>query len=294
MPEKIQLQLSIDSLQQLEHKPSVLLAEASGISATAIKKIMHNGAVWLSRGKTHRRLRRADSRMKVGDVLELYFNPAIQALQPQAANLIHDGGDYSVWHKPSGMLCQGSLWGDHTTLCRFVEKQFQSNKPCFTVHRLDKASSGLVIVAHSKNCAADLAQRFASRQVYKRYQAIVSGAHYAAHCHTTLIDTPVENKSAHTEVTSLREINMAESQELFNCPTVTLLDVVIKTGRKHQIRQHLASIGLPIIGDRLYGSATAGDINLQLRATELNFDTELCDGAQQFVLPMAQQLAAAY
>ena len=65
----------------------------------------------------------------------------------------------SIWYKPYGIYCQGSKWGDHHTIHRMAEQQLQ--RPCFIVHRLDRATTGLVIVAHKKKIAAALAALFA-------------------------------------------------------------------------------------------------------------------------------------
>lgn len=273
MPEKVKCSIKITQADQTQHKVSSLLSNESALPNTEIKKAMQNGAVWLTRGKSHRRIRRATQPLKVGDEISLYYDASVQAQKPLTARLIHDGGQYSVWYKPSGMLCQGSLWGDHTTLARFSEKQFMPVRQSFPVHRLDKATSGILIIAHSKSYAAELAQRFEKRAVKKFYQAAVHGKAVEKIPEGITLTTPVDGKHACSHIHPLAQQHLA-----------SLVSVQIETGRKHQIRQHLASIDLPIIGDRLYGGAEKDAIDLQLRAVRLSFDTPLNDGKQTFEL----------
>lgn len=277
MPDKIQCSIQIQKPEQMQSKISTLLAQESMLPAATIKKAMQNGAVWLTRGKSHRRIRRATSTIKIGDTIVLYYDAKVQSQEPPAAQLIHDGEQYSVWYKPSGMLCQGSLWGDHTTLARFSEKQFQPIRQSFQVHRLDKATSGIIIVAHSKPYAKELANRFEKRTVKKTYQAIVHGNAAQQIPNGITITTKVDGKHACSHIKPI-------AQQILNDKNYSLLEVQIETGRKHQIRQHLASIDLPIVGDRLYGNAKAGDIDLQLRAVRLSFDEPLHDSKQTFEL----------
>lgn len=275
MPDKIQCSIEIQKPEQVQSKISTLLAQKSMLPASTIKKAMQNGAVWLTRGKSHRRIRRATSTIKIGDTIALYYDARVQNQEPLAAQLLYDGEQYSVWHKPSGMLCQGSLWGDHTTLARFSEKQFQPIRQSFQIHRLDKATSGIVIITHSKSYAKELASRFEKRTVTKIYQAIVHGNAVQQIPDGLTLTTKVDGKHACSHIKPI-------AQQTLDDKNYSLLEVQIETGRKHQIRQHLASIDLPIVGDRLYGNAKADDIDLQLRAVRLSFDEPLHDGKQTF------------
>lgn len=85
-----------------------LLAQQSGLTKQKIKQAMQNGAVWLSRGKKTRPLRRAKTNLLAQDTLHLYYNAMVLAEEPPAPVLIADEGDYSVWHKPYGLGFKGS------------------------------------------------------------------------------------------------------------------------------------------------------------------------------------------
>ncbi len=222
---------------------------------------MQKGAVWLSRGRNTQRLRRVKRALQVGDELHLYYDPKVLdevAVEPE---LIADVGEYSVWNKPFGLRSQGSKWGDHCTITRWAEQHLSPERPAFTVHRLDRAANGLILVAHSKTMASSLSKLFSERKIEKRYLARVHGD-FSALASPTRVQRDIDGKHAVSEFT-LREFDSESAQ--------SLLDVSIETGRKHQVRRHLEYLGYPIVGDRLYGNATAKDVNLQLTACRLAF-----------------------
>ena len=222
---------------------------------------MNQGAVWLTRGRKTQRLRRAKRALHEGDELHLYYDDAILAERPAEPTLVADRGDYSVWNKPYGLRSQGSRWGDHCTVVRWAEKNLQPERPAFTVHRLDRAASGLILIAHSKRTAAALSELFRARQVDKRYRVLVHGD-FAANAGPLRADQPIDGKRAVSEL-SLLEAS-ADGKH-------SLLEVRIETGRKHQIRRHLSDLGYPVVGDRLYGSGEEDGVDLQLTAFRLAF-----------------------
>lgn len=236
-----------------------LLQDASGLPAQRIKSAMTKGAVWLTRGRNTRRLRRAKRELRVGDTVHLYYDAKILAERPAEPMLVADVGGYSVWNKPFGLRSQGSKWGDHCTVTRWAERHLVPERPAFTVHRLDRAANGLIVVGHSKKIAAALSEKFRNRDVEKRYLAWVAGD-FPAQPTPLRVESPVEQKHAVSEF-SLVRFEGGRS----------LVDVKIETGRKHQVRRHLADLGYPIIGDRLYGDGVKDGVDLQLTACLLAF-----------------------
>ncbi|MDH5182922.1 MAG: RNA pseudouridine synthase, partial [Gammaproteobacteria bacterium] len=152
-----------------------VLAEECNLSRTLIKQAMQKGAAWYTRGKHTQHLRRAKKLLQPGDTLHLYYDEKVINETVADAELIADEGDYSVWYKPYGMRSQGSRWGDHTTVHRWAESHLQPQRNAFLVHRLDRAASGLILIAHSKKMAATLSAMFKQRQIDKRYKVIVHG-----------------------------------------------------------------------------------------------------------------------
>ena len=239
----------------------VLLPQASGLSRQRIKFSMSQGAVGLTRGKNTQRLRRAKRELRQGDEVHLYYDADILAEVPPEPDLIADVGDYSVWNKPCGLRSQGSKWGDHCTIVRWAERHLQPERPAFTVHRLDRAANGLILVAHTKTMAAALSKLFRHREIEKRYRAHVRGE-FPADPQTLRIEEPLDDKEAISEVSRL-ELDTDKNQ--------SLVVVRIETGRKHQIRCHLAGAGFPVVGDRLYGTGKEDGVDLQLTAFCLAF-----------------------
>ena len=236
------------------------LVDATGLSRQRIKKAMQKGAVWHSREKTTRRIRRASRQMRNGDVLHIYYNEQVLAAVPSPSRLIADESAYSVWYKPYGVRSQGSKWGDHCTVHRWVESHLKPQRPAFVVHRLDRAATGLMLIAHGKGSATKLARLFQNRRIEKRYRAIVHGR-FSDSPESLALDGKIEGKDA---------LSIANYLEYDSNKEQSLLEVTIETGRKHQIRRHLAGLGFPVVGDRLYG--WEGDVeDLKLNACFLGF-----------------------
>ncbi len=249
------------------------LSEAAELAKASIKQAMTKGAVWIGRGSYTQRLRRAGKRLEPGDSLHLYFDETILGQQPADAILIKDEGSYSIWFKPYGMLCQGSKWGDHCTINRWVEQHLEPQRPAFITHRLDRAATGLIIIAHRKTVAAYFAEQFRQRAVEKRYRAIVHGRFPDS----KTIDTPIGQKTARSHA-KLISYDTAREE--------SLLEVEIETGRKHQIRRHLAEAGFPIVGDRLYGgSADQAGRDLCLTSWHLSFNSPEDGTRKTYTLP---------
>jgi len=238
-----------------------LLKQHSGLSKQQIKQAMKKGAVWVSESDSgHKRLRRADKTLTAGQQLHLYYDTEVLGLQVDAAVLVADEGDYSVWYKPYGMLSQGSKWGDHCTINRWVEQNHQPQRPAFIVNRLDRAAQGLMLIAHTKSAASALSGLFEKRAITKQYTALVSGWFPKE----LTLDKAIDEKHALSKASLLTYSTETKK---------SLVSVEIETGRKHQIRKHLSGLGFPIVGDRLYGpDVDKSSVNLCLVSTYLAFN----------------------
>ena len=280
----IETTLTVDS-EGTHLKPSLLLANHTNLSQAKIKDAMQKGAVWLTRGKDNKRLRRASKPLQVGDELTLNFNPELLSQAVPEPQLVHDAKDYSVWFKPYGLNCQGSRWGDFASINRWVEINLpkvlnSSERPVFIVHRLDRATTGLILLCHTKNAARLFSEMFQSGDMDKRYQAIVEGD-FSVMPQDYEVNHVVDNKAAQSVFSHVD-----------NGGGCSLLDVKLLTGRKHQIRQHLSTEGFPIVGDRLYGNATTetGGRDLQLQSVSLQFTCPITQTEQRFTVADVQRL----
>ncbi len=236
------------------------LALHSGLPKARIKDAMNKGAAWICRkGRGRERLRRATSVLKQGDVVELYYDQAILTIDLPQARCLMDLRHYSIWDKPAGLLTQGTEYGDHCSLLRQVELSFSPRRDVYPVHRLDREAQGLVLVAHTSQAAGKLSELFQGHAITKRYQTEVLGL---LEPDQGTIDTPLDQRSALTRYSVLSRDPNAN---------VSTLLVEIETGRLHQIRRHLASIGHPVMGDSRYGKGNKDGKPMRLVACVLEF-----------------------
>jgi len=269
------------------------------LSKGQLKQAIAKGALWLTQGQHTQRLRRLKRVLQPNDELHFYYNEAILSTKVDKAVLISDEMHYSVWYKPYGMLSQGSKWSDHCTITRFAQQMLEPERPVFIVHRLDRAASGLILVAHTKTAARGLSAIFEHRTLSntsnptinkkptaailnKYYHVILEGNH-SLRPQPDIIKNAIEGKEAQSTFTHLT-YNKAQDR--------SLVTVKIDTGRKHQIRIHAAMIEMPVVGDRLHGHADENEIkNLQLSAVSLSFTCPITEDKKHFELEDALKLS---
>lgn len=162
------------------------------------------------------------------------------------------------------------------------------------IHRLDKDTSGVLVVAKTDLAHQNLVEQFQKRQVRKIYLALVAGCPlpHAGTINTLMGRHPVHRKKmAVVEKGGRTAITEYEVVEVFN--QASLLRVVIKTGRTHQIRVHMAHIGCPVLGDSVYGGKKAQwqGVNRQcLHASQLTIAHPLTTEILQFDAPMPEDM----
>ncbi len=239
-----------------------LLALETGLSKGRIKTAMIQGAVWIrKKGGKRRRIRRATFIPRIGDQLELHYDESLTTINPPQARLIMDRRNYSVWYKPAGLLTCGTSYGDHCSLERQAEIAFSCKRPVFPVHRIDREADGLVMLAHNRKAAATLSKMFRKNGIEKRYRIEVLG-NLTSRRRPGVIDIPLDGKKAVTEYSPV---------EYRPDSNTTIVDVVLKTGRLHQIRKHFNDIGFPVMGDPRYGRRNKNSSGMKLTARALEF-----------------------
>lgn len=189
----------------------------------------------------------------------------------EPAWIVHHGHDLLVLNKPSGLLCQPGL-GPHLadSLISRVQLQWPQAQ---LVHRLDRDTSGLILVALTPELHRALSQLFAQRQVEKRYIADVHGLPQERE---GLIELPIAKRQHRPPLYGTDAAGKACSTR-WRCIAQTShcarLELQPLSGRSHQLRVHLQAIGHPILGDLLYGlpHQLQPVARLHLHATALNW-----------------------
>ena len=194
---------------------------------------------------------------------------------PRGLVIIHEDRDILVVDKPSGLLTMGTDTDKTRTayfiLTDYVRKGYsKSRKRVFIVHRLDRETSGILIFA--KSIQAKLCLQDQWKETEKKYLAVVHGQ--CDRKSETITTYLAENKARFvysTSDTTKGKLSRTAYKVLKQTKDFALLEVDLLTGRKHQIRVHLAGIGHAVVGDKKYGTGDRAHTRLALHARSISF-----------------------
>lgn len=238
------------------------VAVLAGVSRAAARSLVDAGAVQVAS-----RPAAGKDRVQAGDEIEIeevVTAPRLVA-EPVSLDVVYADRDLVVVDKPAGMVVHpgaGTATGTLASglLARFPEIEGVGEEGRWgIVHRLDRNTSGLLVVARTSQAYEALAAAVRRRDIHRRYQALVIGAFDAP---TGTIDAPIGPDPARPTRRSVLAGGKPSRTHYrqvarWAAMDAALLDVTLETGRTHQIRVHLAAIGHPVVGDPVYGRPCA-------------------------------------
>ncbi|KAA3640676.1 MAG: RluA family pseudouridine synthase [Armatimonadetes bacterium] len=275
------------------------IATMLGISRRVAKSIIDSGDATIGGNPVG-----ASDRLHTGDVVEAVMPPPEVPLEADATvefSIAYEDPSIIVIDKPVGLVVHpgsGRTTGTlaHGLLARYPELEGVGQKDRWgIVHRLDRDTSGLMVVARTEKAYETLTEMMRSRLIKRRYLTLVRGVFTNT---TGTIDAPISRnianrtrmrvaKEGRPAITHYRRLATWDHRE------VSLLSVVLETGRTHQIRVHMRSIDHPIVGDPAYGrTGIAGDPGRPwLHARQLSLTHPLSGEAIDVVSPLPNDLS---
>ncbi len=269
--------IAVDEDSAGQRLDNFLMRHLKGVPKTHVYRIIRSGEVRINKGRCA-----ADSRVQPGDVVRVppvRISDKVQekAERPAPARefpILFEDDHLIAIDKPAGVAVHGGS-GVSFGVIEQLRQARPEAKFLELVHRLDRETSGILLVAKKRSALVKLQDQFRERETGKTYLALVPGAWPA---NKKVIDTPLhkyllpdgerrvrtttaDDPDAMRALTLVKVRSQHEARSLQGLPAMSLLEVTIKTGRTHQIRVHLASQGHGIAGDEKYGDF---DLNRRL------------------------------
>lgn len=236
---------------------------------------------------------KANYRVRAGDVLTLQTIIASHSEDlPEAIDIdvVYVDDEVLVINKPAGLVVHPGAGNRTGTLVNALLYHFpkQAHLPrAGLVHRIDKDTTGLLVVARTKSAQLELIEQLKDKTVYRLYQCVVAGVPSAIMSHA-LIDLPMARHSIWRTKMAVKTGGKPAITHIVSAQALSddysLLQVRLQTGRTHQIRVHLSHLGFALVGDKVYGSA----MSLGLAKTKLSPKT------RQFIKDFARQALHAH
>ncbi len=237
--------------KKAERLDTFLAEQVAGYSRSFFHRLIKEGFV-TSRGMV---AQPSDS-VKVNDeiVIEIVAPVSGITAEKMKLDIIHEDADILVVNKAPGVVVHPACGHQDGTLLNGLAGYAGKKWKPLLAHRLDKDTSGVIVIAKNDRAKTSLSKQFEKRVVSKTYLAAVSGEvqERLGYIEAPLGRSPIDRKKIAVSGIAKKEA-VTEFTTIFSSKNYSLLEVHPKTGRTHQIRSHLAYIGHPVLGDSVYG-----------------------------------------
>ena len=279
------LEIIVTEAEAGERLDAFLAARIDSWSRARLQRLIEDGDVLVNASEV-----KSSYKLRAGDQIEVELTAAPATEFPPddiPITVVHEDDDLIVVNKPAGMVVHPAAGVSGGTLANALAFHFQrlssaggAARPGI-VHRLDKGTSGLLVVAKTEIAHENLADQFRDREVFKSYLALVHGQvdHRRGEIDQPIARDP-RNRTRMAIVRAGRpSLSLYRIRERFD--RFTLLDVELKTGRTHQIRVHLAWLKHPVVGDEVYGGGRDKTVSdPQIRGTIAKLNRQFLHAAQ--------------
>jgi 23S rRNA pseudouridine1911/1915/1917 synthase len=238
------------------------------LSRAFVQKLCDMGKVFVNGSEA-----KPGYKVKRGDKIEINYDEAeLEQIPEIELPIVYEDDDCLVLNKPVGVLTHSKgAFNPEATVATFLRSHVNGMEGdrAGIVHRLDRATSGVIICAKNPVALAWLQKQFSQRKTKKTYIAIVQGQLAEPHA---VIDMPIERnpqKPQTFRVGANGKSALTEYKVLAQNNKLSMLELTPQTGRTHQLRVHLSHIGHPIVGDELYGDQPAKRLFLHALKLEI-------------------------
>ncbi len=254
------MKIIVDDLCQEKRLDTYLAEYLQNFSRSKISNEIKKGSVLVNSKET-----KSSYTIKSGDVVEINIQENILKIEPEniPLDVIFEDENMAVINKPSGMLTHPTTIETSGTLVNALMYKYGENLSDINgefrrgiIHRLDRNTSGLLMIAKNNQTHEYLVEKMKNREISKKYLAVVKGV---IDENEFTINKPIGRNPNHPEKMGIVEVSeggkesISEVKVLKRFKDATLIEVHLITGRTHQIRVHLSSIGHPVFNDTLYG-----------------------------------------
>lgn len=253
---------------------SYVSSKIPSVSRSFIQKLEEQGKVLVNSSKA-----RTSYKIRQHDVIEVDFDEATLENTPAIdMEVLYEDDDCLVINKPAGLLTHSKgAYNPEATVATFIHDKLVDldGERAGIVHRLDRATSGVMITAKNPDALAWLQKHFSQRKVKKTYFAIVEGH---LNPEQAVIDIPIERhpktpKIFRTSVSGKQATT--EYKVVKTSPNYSLVELRPKTGRTHQLRVHMSHLGHPIVGDSFYKGKSSNRLYLHANKLELTLPNRI-------------------